>query len=114
MESSSIRCCVVSVVFATLDQATRGGEALRRLCEQQCLKIFRAFCSSDRMVCRTNLPAYPRSMPRPRFPFTRQVLALQVAVVTLVVGVGFVLFGWMVDRELINQYGQRSLGVAHS
>jgi two-component system CitB family sensor kinase len=53
-------------------------------------------------------------MPRPRFPFTRQVLALQVAVVTLVVGVGFVLFGWMVDRELINQYGQRSLGVAHS
>jgi two-component system CitB family sensor kinase len=53
-------------------------------------------------------------MARLRFPFTRQALALQVAVVTVVVGLGFVLFGWMVDHELINQYGQRSLAVARA
>jgi two-component system CitB family sensor kinase len=50
----------------------------------------------------------------PRVPFAGQILALQIGVVTLVVGVGFALIGWLLDRELITQYEQRALAVAHA
>jgi two-component system CitB family sensor kinase len=51
-------------------------------------------------------------MAPPRIRFARQVLALQIGVVTLVVGVGFVLASWLLDRELTDQYRQRALAVA--
>ncbi|HEX6499525.1 MAG TPA: sensor histidine kinase [Micromonosporaceae bacterium] len=53
-------------------------------------------------------------MTAPRFPFARQILALQIGVVTLVVGVGFTLIGWLLNRELTQQYGQRALAVAEA
>jgi two-component system CitB family sensor kinase len=53
-------------------------------------------------------------MAPPRIRFARQVLALQIGVVTLVVGVGFALVGWLLDKELTQQYGERALAVAHS
>src|SRR6266511_2115902 len=51
---------------------------------------------------------------RPRVPFAGQILALQIGVVTLVVGVGFALIGWLLNKELITQYEQRALAVARS
>ena len=53
-------------------------------------------------------------MAPPRIRFARQVLALQIAVVALVVGVGFVLVSWLLDHELTGQYEQRALTVAWS
>jgi two-component system CitB family sensor kinase len=53
-------------------------------------------------------------MAPPRIRFARQVLALQIAVVALVVGLGFVLVSWMLDRDLTDQYGKRALAVAWS
>src|SRR2546423_7660354 len=53
-------------------------------------------------------------MVRPRVRFARQILALQIGVVTLVVGVGFALIGWLLNSELTNQYKQRALAVAHA
>ena len=53
-------------------------------------------------------------MAPPRIRFARQVLALQIGVVVLVVGVGFFLVNWLLDRELTDQYGQRALAVAWS
>jgi two-component system CitB family sensor kinase len=53
-------------------------------------------------------------MERPRVRFARQILALQIGVVTLVVGVGFALVAWLLDKELTAQYGQRALAVAHA
>jgi two-component system CitB family sensor kinase len=46
--------------------------------------------------------------------FARQILALQIGVVTLVVGVGFALVGWALDRELTQQYGERARAVARA
>jgi two-component system, CitB family, sensor kinase len=46
--------------------------------------------------------------------FTRQTLVLQIVVIAIVVGVGLLLFGWLLNRELITQYGERARGVAHS
>ncbi|NJC65200.1 sensor histidine kinase [Planosporangium flavigriseum] len=46
--------------------------------------------------------------------FARQVLLLQIGVVALVVGVGFVLVGWLLNREIVQQYQQRALLVAQS
>ncbi|GAA4873537.1 sensor histidine kinase [Saccharopolyspora cebuensis] len=46
--------------------------------------------------------------------FARQVLALQVGLVALVTGVGFVLAATLLDRSLVEQYGQRALGVARA
>ncbi|KAA2258892.1 sensor histidine kinase [Solihabitans fulvus] len=46
--------------------------------------------------------------------FARQVLLLQIGVVTLVVGVGFALVGWLLDRDLELQFGQRALSVART
>jgi two-component system CitB family sensor kinase len=51
---------------------------------------------------------------RPRIRFAHQVLALQVGVVTLVVGVGFILVSYLLDDELTNQYRQRALAVART
>lgn len=51
-------------------------------------------------------------MSAPRISFARQVLGLQIGVVVLVLGVGFVFIGRMLDQELTNQYGQRALAVA--
>ncbi|MGI5242050.1 sensor histidine kinase [Dactylosporangium sp. CA-139066] len=53
-------------------------------------------------------------MLRPRMSFTRQTLVLQVVVITVVVGLGLLVFGWLLDRELTTQYGERARGVAHS
>jgi two-component system, CitB family, sensor kinase len=53
-------------------------------------------------------------MATPRIAFARQVLLLQIGVVALVVGVGFTLAGWLLDRELVRQYQQRALLVAQS
>ncbi|MEV4709580.1 ATP-binding protein [Actinoplanes sp. NPDC049316] len=56
------------------------------------------------------------SRPRTRrpVPFARQALALQAAVLVVVVGLGFGLVGWLFDRELTEQYGRRALAVAHT
>jgi two-component system CitB family sensor kinase len=51
---------------------------------------------------------------RTPIPFARQVLALQAAVLLVVVGVGFALVGWLFDDELTDQYGARALAVAHT
>ncbi|MCP2260021.1 two-component system, CitB family, sensor kinase [Streptoalloteichus tenebrarius] len=53
-------------------------------------------------------------MSPPRMPFARQVLLSQVCLVTLVVGVGFALVGWLLERHLVHQYEQRALAVAWS
>ncbi|WP_345129058.1 sensor histidine kinase [Dactylosporangium darangshiense] len=53
-------------------------------------------------------------MLRPRMSFTRQALVLQSIVITIVVCIGLLLFGWLLDRELITQYGERARGVARS
>jgi two-component system CitB family sensor kinase len=53
-------------------------------------------------------------MARRPMPFLRQVLALQIGLLVLVVGVGFALVGWLLDRTLVDQYGQRALAVARS
>ncbi|WP_426503148.1 hypothetical protein ACPPVO_36730 [Dactylosporangium sp. McL0621] len=47
-------------------------------------------------------------------PFARQALALQAAVLVVVVGVGFALVSWLFDDELAQQYGTRALAVAHT
>jgi two-component system CitB family sensor kinase len=51
---------------------------------------------------------------RSRLPFTRQILAMQVGVVALVLIVAFALIGGMLDRVLTDQYEQRALGVARA
>ncbi len=51
---------------------------------------------------------------RPRIRFARQILALQIAVVTLVVGVGFTLVGWLLDQQLTDRYEQQALTVART
>lgn len=51
---------------------------------------------------------------RPRIPFVRQVLVLQVGVVVVVASLGYGLVAWMLDDELRDQYGQRALTVARS
>jgi two-component system CitB family sensor kinase len=48
----------------------------------------------------------------PRIRFAHQVLALQVAVVVLVAGVGYALVAWLMRDELRHQYGQRALTLA--
>lgn len=53
-------------------------------------------------------------MHRPRIRFARQILALQVGVVALVVGVGFALVSYLLDADLTNQYQQRALAVART
>src|SRR2546429_162705 len=53
-------------------------------------------------------------MRAPRVRFARQMLALQIGVVTLVVGVGFALIGWLLNTELTGQYEQRALAVARA
>jgi len=49
-----------------------------------------------------------------RIPFARQILLFQIGVVLLVVGVGFGLVGWLMDRQLTDQYERRALAVAHT
>ncbi|MBO2453308.1 sensor histidine kinase [Actinomadura barringtoniae] len=51
---------------------------------------------------------------RPRIPFARQVLALQVGVVLVVACLGYALVAWRLDSELRGQYGQRALTLARS
>lgn len=51
---------------------------------------------------------------RPRIPFARQVLILQVGVVVVVACLGYGLVAWMLDGRLRDQYGQRALTVAHA
>jgi two-component system CitB family sensor kinase len=51
---------------------------------------------------------------RPRVRFAQQALLLQAALITVVVAVGLVLVGWMLDRELTAQYGERARAVAHA
>jgi two-component system CitB family sensor kinase len=56
---------------------------------------------------------YGRAARRP-VPFARQALALQAAVLLVVVVVGFSLVSWLFDDELTQQYGTRALAVAHT
>jgi two-component system CitB family sensor kinase len=51
---------------------------------------------------------------RPRIPFARQVLVLQVGVVLVVACLGYALVAWRLDSELRGQYGQRALTLARS
>ncbi|WP_222870290.1 sensor histidine kinase [Actinomadura decatromicini] len=51
---------------------------------------------------------------RPRIPFARQVLIMQVGVVVVVACLGYGLVAWMLDGRLRDQYGQRALTVARS
>jgi two-component system, CitB family, sensor kinase len=73
--------------------------------------MFCAFCSGAlRLVTTGNVPG----MQPPRMRFARQMLALQVGVLVLVVGVGLTLFGALLEAQLTRQYGQRALGVARA
>ncbi len=58
--------------------------------------------------------AYCPRMAAPRIRFARQILLLQIGVVTLVVGVGFALVGWLLDSELTTQYKQQARAVART
>ncbi|GAA3359438.1 sensor histidine kinase [Saccharopolyspora gregorii] len=53
-------------------------------------------------------------MSRRPMRFARQVLALQIGLVVLITGVGFAVAATLLDRSLVDQYGQRALGVARS
>ena len=53
-------------------------------------------------------------MLRPRMSFARQALVLQTVVITVVVGVGLFVVGWLLNRELTTQYGERARGIAHA
>lgn len=53
-------------------------------------------------------------MSRRPMRFVRQVLALQIALIVLVTGIGFAIAAALLDRGLVDQYGQRALGVARS
>ncbi len=46
--------------------------------------------------------------------FARQVLALQIGLIVLVTGIGFGVAAALLDRGLVDQYGQRALGVARA
>ncbi|TDP97878.1 sensor histidine kinase [Labedaea rhizosphaerae] len=50
------------------------------------------------------------SARKPRF--ARQILALQIGLVTLVLGVAFSLVGWLLDKTMTDQFEQRALAVA--
>lgn len=50
----------------------------------------------------------------PRLRFAHQVLSLQVAVVVVLVGVGYGLAAWLLPAELNRDYGERALSVARS
>jgi two-component system, CitB family, sensor kinase len=56
---------------------------------------------------------FRRRYRRP-LPFAAQALALQAAVLLLVVGLGFGLIGRLFDDQLTEQYGFRALAVAHT
>lgn len=53
-------------------------------------------------------------MPRRPVRFARQILALQIGLVVLVVGAGFGVAAALLDRNLENQYGLRALSVARA
>jgi len=53
-------------------------------------------------------------MAPPRIPFVRQALAMQIGLLTLVLGVVFGLVWWLTEDALTDQYGQRALAVARS
>jgi two-component system CitB family sensor kinase len=46
--------------------------------------------------------------------FTRQLLLLQIGLVTLVVGIGFGLVAWLLNQSLERQWEQRALSVART
>jgi two-component system CitB family sensor kinase len=46
--------------------------------------------------------------------FARQALVLQIGLITLVTAIGFVLAASLLDRNLVDQYGQRALAVARA
>ena len=50
----------------------------------------------------------------PRMRFAQQVLLLQIGLLTLVVGIGFGLVGWLLNGDLSDQFGQRALAVART
>ena len=50
------------------------------------------------------------SARKPRF--ARQILALQIGLVTLVLGVAFSLVGWLLDKAMTDQFERRALAVA--
>jgi two-component system CitB family sensor kinase len=59
----------------------------------------------------------PRSALRRRdrrMPFTRQMLLLQIGVLALVVGLGFALVAWQLDRTLKREYERHALAVART
>ena len=64
-------------------------------------------------VLRVLLSEYGLRMAH-RMKFAHQVLALQIGLITLVIGVGFVLAASLLDHSLTDQYGQRALGVARA
>jgi two-component system CitB family sensor kinase len=51
---------------------------------------------------------------RPVLPFTRQMLLLQIGVLFAVVGLGFCLEAWQLDRSLEQRFQQRALDVART
>ncbi|NUU23200.1 MAG: sensor histidine kinase [Streptomycetaceae bacterium] len=53
-------------------------------------------------------------MSRPRFSLTAQMLALQLALVVVVAGVGFGLISRLLDQQLTEQYKQKALSVARA
>ncbi|MEV0051322.1 sensor histidine kinase [Saccharopolyspora shandongensis] len=53
-------------------------------------------------------------MSRRPMRFARQALVLQICLIALVTAIGFVLVASLLDRNLVDQYGQRALAVARS
>jgi two-component system CitB family sensor kinase len=64
-------------------------------------------------ACRT-VPVVVAAQRPSRIPFTRQMLLLQVGVLLAVVGLGFALEAWQLDRSLEQRFQQRALDVAHT
>ncbi|WP_218671222.1 hypothetical protein [Microbispora sp. GKU 823] len=54
----------------------------------------------------------PRPRPHPRF--ATQALLVQVAVLLLIIGLGFALVAYLLHAELERQYEQRALAVARA
>jgi two-component system, CitB family, sensor kinase len=77
-------------------------------------RVLRVLLTAVSTPARGYAPAMFRLRYASPMPFARQVLALQAAVLIVVVGFGFALVGWLFDNELTQQYGARALAVAHT
>lgn len=70
-------------------------------------------CDLLRVLRIVRAKGYGEPMRR-RMRFSGQLLLLQLAVVAIVVGIGFGLFGWQLAQQRSVEYGQRALAIARA